>query len=547
MFEDVLRACERLARTRTPAGEIGEDILQTIPDTATAQDLNDFLSAEREDSDIIVLWAAYAIATKISKDGRSKDDDNKDDSRDLFNEISDRISSIILPISSDASLDEDKTDYTTLQRKGELGLLSIEQLVGFSHKTSVKLPSSTLLCLTAFTNAEYPWTTAKSSTLASSLLDAQARAHGESHIRSFITEDILSKFLRPLFSKSRSAAVTASGRKAEFVETSRYDNIDRENPETKPWKYTHRYAVTVFAWAVRHADTTLLQSSWPLFTPVLLTLLDESQHTGLKVQALNILRGFWERCPAGLMRNTGLAEVFEQAVFPAVLYLPSLTPEDESLQILSAAYPVLIEMAGIKYPYAEGEQQHQPPPQFTEPQRKLLDKIIREGIMVGYHHAKDHIKIVGLLCEILTCIINGMGILAVKHLKDIMPMTKEIMIDPFGTKYPPALISATKLLQAILRACWPRIGRYCNELVMTLTLCWANIREEESLAVDSPIAKDLKTELTKAASILTAIMNAEKVDLNERVSPLVEQEEQLQELFKSLNVAHPHPPSSIQV
>lgn len=130
------------------------------------------------------------------------------------------------------------------------------------------------------------------------------------------------------------------------------------------------------------------------------------------------------------MQNTGLADIFEQAVFPALLYLPSLTPEDESLEILGAAYPVLIEMAGltVDYPYpdpgigvgsstsAMGEQK-QPKQHLTEPQRKLLDKIIREGIMVGYHHAKEHIRIVNLLCDTLVCVVNGMGILAVKYLK----------------------------------------------------------------------------------------------------------------------------------
>lgn len=159
---------------------------------------------------------------------------------------------------------------------------------------------------------------------------------------------------------------------------------------------------------------------------MLLTLLDEPQPAALKVRALGLLRAFWARCPAGLMRQTGLADVFEQAAFPAVLYLPTLTPEDESLAILGAAYPALIEMAGLAADHGDpgavprpgGDlQQQQQQQQLTEVQRKLLDKIIREGILVGYHHAKEHIRIVSLLCETLVCIINGMGILAVKHLK----------------------------------------------------------------------------------------------------------------------------------
>ncbi|KAI0148257.1 hypothetical protein F4776DRAFT_660429 [Hypoxylon sp. NC0597] len=538
MFEELLKACKRLEKCQTSSCEIPEDILRQVPDGATLQDLKSFLSGDRDElGSITGLWVAYATITKIGRDIQDDESGDKNELLTALIEIADRISSIILPLCSGASLDEDTTDYEVLQRKGELGLRTISQLTKAPLRAPLQLQRSTLLRLTAFTDAADPWGTAESSALARNLLEAQLlQTLGESQTRSFIVEEILTGFLRPLFSKSRPAAITASGRKAEYVEPSRYESIDRETPETKPWKYTHRYAVTVFAWAVRYSDAPLLQSHWPLFTPVLLTLLDEPQHTGLKVRALGIFRVFWARCPAGLMQNTGLAEVFEQAVFPAVLYLPSLTPEDESLQILSAAYPALIEMAGLTYQGAGTEQELEgdsQPKQTTDAQRQLLDKIIREGIMVGYHHAKEHVRLVGLLCETLVCIINGMGILAVKHLKDFIPMITEIMTDPFGTKYPPTLISATKLLQTILRTCWPRIPYYCNEIIRILMLCWLNIEDEESFSDNSSIANDLKAGLTKIADMLTAVMKAAKVDLRERVGPLIEKEPQLSKLFRN--------------
>ncbi|KAI1135035.1 hypothetical protein F5Y05DRAFT_190239 [Hypoxylon sp. FL0543] len=539
MFEALLKACKRLKKSQTP-WEIPEDVLQHVPKETTSQDLKSFLSDEIDESDsIAVLWAAYATIVKIGKDPINGQNDDGSDLHDALGEIAERISCIILPICSDASLDEDTTNYEVLRRKGELGLRAIEKLTKIPSDQQLQLRRSTLLHLTAYTEAADPWATAESSALAQDLLDTQLQSLGESQTRTFVVEEILTKFLRPLFSKSRPPAVTASGRKAEYVEPARYDSIDRETPETKPWKYTHRYAVTVFAWAVQHADTPLLQSHWPLFTPVLLTLLDEPQHTGLKVRALGIFRAFWARCPAGLMQNTGLAEVFEQAVFPAVLYLPSLTPEDESVQILKAAYPALIEMAGLNYP-GPGQEVEEPqsqPQQITEGQRKILDKIIREGIMVGYHHAKEHVQLVGLLCETLICIVNGMGILAVKHLKDFIPMVTEIMTDPFSTKHPPTLISAMKLLQAILRTSWPRIPFYCNEIIKILMLCWLDVEDEESFSDDSLIASELKAGLAKAADMLSAIMKAAKVDLRERVGPLIEKEPQLSKLFRDANSA----------
>ncbi|KAI1466957.1 uncharacterized protein F4812DRAFT_71759 [Daldinia caldariorum] len=543
MFEELLKACKSVEGSQNPSQEIDEDLLRLVPDNITIHDLESFLSHSKDESDhVALLIAAYAIILKFSKNAEVQGIINEDNFDGAVNEIADHISSLIVPLCSGDSLDQDETDYATLQRKGNLGLKALDALTKIPSKAiPFQLPRPVLLRIAAFTNPTDPWTTAESSALSQTLLSAHLDG---SQARPFIVDDVLAGFLRPLFSKSRPAAITASGRKAEYVEeASRYDGAARESSETKPWKYAHRYAVTVFEWAVRHADSPLLQAHWPLFTPVLLTLIDEPGPAPLKIRALGILRAFWARCPQTLMRDTGLAEVFEQAVFPAVLYLPSLTPEDEALQILGAAYPVLIEMAGLTIDQhtatvgsaSTAETQKPAHSQITEAQRRLLDKIIREGIMVGYHHAKDHVRLVGLFCETLVCIINGMGILAVKHLKDFLPMLSEIMTDPFGTKYPPALISSIKLLQAVLLTCWPRIPHYCNEIVKMLMLSWLNISDEaesSSFTSDSsPIANELKTGLIQTATMLSAIMNAANVNFGERVDPLVEKDPRLSELF----------------
>lgn len=116
-----------------------------------------------------------------------------------------------------------------------------------------------------------------------------------------------------------------------------------------------------------------------------------------------------------------------------------------------------------------------------------------------------------------------------------MPMVSEIMTSPFGTKHPPTLRSATNLLQAVLRTCWPRIPHYRNDIVKMLMLCWLNIEDEESLSPDSPTAKELISGLANAADMLYAVTKAAHVDLSECVNPLVEKEPQLTNLFKSIS------------
>ncbi len=70
----------------------------------------------------------------------------------------------------------------------------------------------------------------------------------------FIVETVLGSYLRSLFSKSRPATVTASGRKAEYVEPERQLGLPDEGRKTKPWKYEDLRAVTVLSWAMEAAD-----------------------------------------------------------------------------------------------------------------------------------------------------------------------------------------------------------------------------------------------------------------------------------------------------
>ncbi|KAH9883763.1 hypothetical protein F4778DRAFT_801046 [Xylariomycetidae sp. FL2044] len=528
---------ELVAKSRTGMGIL-------IPDEPTAHDVEHLLRTGYEQNPESTLQAVYALL-KTSKLQAGGDADAAS-----LGEVAADIGRIIEPRCPGATAQEDPTDYPYLARQGELGLQILDIL---TRTYDVPLQSPTLLHVTAYTQPLDPWTTPTSRALARSLLDSQLPTRDRR--TKFITDKVLNGFLRGLFSRARPATVTASGRKAEFVEPSRYNgHADRELAEAKPWKYEMRYAVAVFEWAVEEADQPHLQTSWPLYTPVLLTLLDDPS-TPLKLRALRALRLFWRRCPPGLMQNTGLAEVFEHAVFPAVLYLPSLTPVDESLEILGAAYPALFAMAGIVSQGEEGVvdddgdgeekrggREKTTDREFTGAQRVLLDKIVREGLLVGYHHAKEHIRLVQLFCDKLRYVVDGMGILAVRHLKDIIAMLTEIITDPFGTQHPPTLLSATRLLQAVLRNCWPRIPHYGNEVIKMLMLCWLHICDEDrdggsSVGDDGGggSASDpemLKTELVKTADMLAAIMKAANVNMSERVGVLVEKEPLLGGLFR---------------
>ncbi|KAI3329249.1 hypothetical protein HD806DRAFT_530646 [Xylariaceae sp. AK1471] len=588
MFKKLLKSARDLDDATSPP-DVPELLSQAVPDELSIDDIRNLATEIQDGSDTLtVLWAVYAGLKSDKPEIRLGDGD---ESRAVLEDIALRVGQMMEPVCSGASFDEDSTDYASLYRNGVLGLHIVNQLIKLS-RDNIVLPARTLLSVIAYTNPDDPWTSSSCAELSRSLLsdyfhsvlptqavkptvfsstrsvrDVGAKAQPsektpKTERARFITEDVLTSFLRPLFAKSRPTTVTAAGRPAAFPEPPpRYTQGEGfgggadDITVTKSWKYTRRYAVTVFEWAVGNADTDFLQQHWPLYTPILLTLLDESQPTFLKLRTLSIFRAFWSRCPDGLLSRTGLADVFEQAVFPTVLSLPSLTPEDESLALLGAAYPALFDMAGLDFTTSplstvgmesgtvadeddkgtnSKEAIGKPKPQrrgFSEAQRKLLDKIVREGVMVGYHHAKEHIRLVDFLCQMLHRLVNGMGILSVKYLKDIIPMISEILTDPFGTKYPPTLLSTTRLLQAVLQTCWPRMPHYCNEITKTMMLCWLNIEDEDSFSPSEPTKAELKQQLIKTIEVLSAIMIAAKLDMSDRVSPLVAKEPQLRSLF----------------
>jgi hypothetical protein len=142
-----------------------------------------------------------------------------------------------------------------------------------------------------------------------------------------------------------------------------------------------------------------------MFTPVLLTLLDDSA-TRVKSRGLRIATKFLEKIPSSTLRDTGIGSVFEQAIFPTLLYLPSITPEAESLQLLDPAFDALF-VLGQKLPTGKDSKE----------KNKLLDKVLREGIFVAYFHAREHVRIVEVLVRQAGTTAKELGFHSVKHLK----------------------------------------------------------------------------------------------------------------------------------
>ncbi|GAB1319043.1 hypothetical protein MFIFM68171_09253 [Madurella fahalii] len=441
--------------------------------------------------------------------------------RSLNNENAD------LPAAFDDDLKEARNRRVEYCREGStLGLQIFDAVMNQAGQPA--LDDDILLTLLAFTDETQEWSTADTAKTASALI-SQYFDTGSATKEHFITERALQHYLRPLFSKSKPSSVTASGRKAEYADTNaRGHGIPDDSAQTKPWKYTDLRAIPVVAWAVNEADDQLIAQHWPLFIPVLLTLVDDST-TPIRRRGLQIAAEFLAKLPDKILQNSGLAKVFEDPIFPTLAYLPSLTPVDESVQLLVPAYNALLVLAN-KQPAAGKDGVP------NGPKNSLLDKILREGVFMAYFHAKDHIRIVEVLCQQTAAILSQMGIHAVKHLKDLIPMLSTIMTDPFASAAPATLLSAIKTLQTVLANCWPRIpgSLWQDEIINALVLCWLHLAgQDDSIPDTEGFRSLLEQELLSSSKALAAVLRTGSIDLAEHVAPLVSKEPALARLFSS--------------
>ncbi|KAF5022654.1 hypothetical protein F66182_5297 [Fusarium sp. NRRL 66182] len=370
-------------------------------------------------------------------------------------------------------------------------------------------------------------------TVASKLLLEQLRGP---KLTDFITVFVLQKSLKPLFAKS-SSKITGSGRPLQY---DRVDDRSRPILDIPAWTSQAPWAEATIQWVVDMSTASLIREHWPLFMPVLLALI-ENESVEVKARGLRILTVFVSKCPAQVLQSTGIGRVFADATFPLLLYLPSVTPEAQSTTILIPAYDVLLNLAELS-----GK------PNSLE-RRRLLDKILRDGVFAGHFHASQHTRIVEVLMQKTAAIVNCLGIYSIKHLavrfyfikmlqtrvdlcQPLLSTTSSIMIDPFATSYPPTLIAATQALDAVVTNGWPRIreAEHVEHIVRVLSLCWLNVSaeiESSGSHLRGDDAQTLSQALIHTAKILQTLWAHDGSKRPAKLSEALEQEPTLLKLF----------------
>ncbi|KAL8953382.1 MAG: hypothetical protein Q9222_000759 [Ikaeria aurantiellina] len=379
-------------------------------------------------------------------------------------------------------------------------------------------PTATLLaCLSSFTDPRDAWTNQESHHLATLTLSHQTallkEGENPNHFEELITV-LLKEHIKPLFLKSKSPILTEQARKKTTSSLPAGPSDFDNSGNNKPWKYHSPHIITVFRWVLTQLDTRLVETLWPLVIPPLLSLLDDSS-TAHKVKGCEMLRILLEKVPLKLLARSGLGEVFQETLMPYLMYLPSLTPVDESVVLLDAVYDALIALTMVQHA------------SNAALRTKALGAVFRNGILKGYAHAGENVRIAELLMRKAADLVCAMKIHCVKHLKDLLPLIAANLTAPFATAHPPLLEATLETLRVVIVNGWPRLAFHPGVILEGLIICYSRIDDE-----DKPTAAlvEIQTTIKEILSVVMQLLNDDDIARSE-VQALRESEPRLSSIL----------------
>jgi hypothetical protein len=269
-----------------------------------------------------------------------------------------------------------------------------------------------------------------------------------------------------------------------------------------------------------------------------------------------------------ILVRTNLTSVFEDAITPCLLSLPTITPEDSSIQLLSAAYPALLSLFKTVYKTPSPKKSKDQNDKDRETYTAKMSKILRSNLISSFHHISSstptaistsvsfpHPRLSTFLLEWITTFVKELGINTTKYLQEIVPVLYTTLSNPFGTAHPPLLFAAVTATKFVILNANPRIWRWRGEILGALCACWLHIvgekhdsEKEKGDEGSSPVTELVKItkELQGAVYVLkhtlqnpVTVLNGEpdkdqllaKQEMQQELQTLVEADSELEGLL----------------
>lgn len=269
--------------------------------------------------------------------------------------------------------------------------------------------------------------------------------------------------------------------------------------------------------------------------------LAESHEMSVREGGLKAIISFLAKCPSSAIYTTGMDQLFERTILPTLLLLPTATPEKDSVTLLRLGYTAALQLATTS-----GDS-------HNANRRRILDMIIRDGILEGFRHAADYISVVDVLMQYVAEVVSCLGIFSIKHLKvsltifsticnasdyedflqDLLDVIESVICDPFGADHPGVLTSAAEALIVIMTNCWPRISntKRVEQILRILSVCWLNMNNEASQSIHEGSMPVLKSRILQAAGLVRFFAQTNASEINRTSRAAVLRDRRLQDIL----------------
>ena len=338
----------------------------------------------------------------------------------------------------------------------------------------------------------------------------------EGELPSRFVNHFLSLTIRPLFAQTKTQSesmVTQAGRKTVGSQPARKRNMELETFEDieirKTWKQGKNVdCLHLLRWCTEalRVDPARTEMNWPLLVPPILALIDDVD-VHFKIQGCQLLENLLCATPPSLLRKTGLAPVFMEAMIPCFSYLPTLTPEDESIQILEAAYPAIFALVNVEQPPSSQQQK------LAEPleRERELSKVLHQHLLRGFSFVEPerYPRVVKILLIQMSRLIEEAGVGIVSQLQHIVPIIVSVLSCDAGKGAIPMFAQAAKTIQLLVSRSWPRVWRWRADFLKAVCLGWLYLAPGNKIPFYDKIEVGMaRNELQKVVKILAAAIEA---------------------------------------
>jgi hypothetical protein len=379
--------------------------------------------------------------------------------------------------------------------------------------------------------------------------------HGDGTLVPSILEELLVRIIKPLFT-SQHSSLTSSGRKRLV---SAPPTLPHQTPvsfdlDSPRWKNKFTFVlltpiIGTYEILAKEVQSEAFSEHFYLLVPPVLNIIDdyEAESKAAGYELLGRLCHTDSQIGSGMVKRSGLLNVFIESMKTNFMMIPTLTEAKTSLKVLQPLYTAFFAVvdAGLAVPDdgsekgAEGDGSIRLTP-IQSQRNEYHTLLLRHGIFAALLHLNTpepagptHVELVTFLLRQLRLTMLRLDVFAVKDFHVVIPMMKAILTNPFSLADGPLIRDCLDVYTACIEVGWVRVAeRWWIEILRALVGCWINVIDELEIGPDEQkrsVLGRVRGRLRSVAKELGSIVD--EVEWAQARMKLCKEEEELKEMF----------------